>query len=189
MAALGWRKGLSAAGDVTWALKGDGFAVEMESDAAEGLSATEAEAQRLRLVVEGTAAWQLTDSTRLRKQFELGGRWDGGDADKGYGAEVGGSVVYQDTERGIEGEARGRYLLAHQSDGFEEWGGGPDDAVRPRRRRRGAVDLVVAAMGRAGERRGIAVGEARPRAAIRLGPRASWGCGWATASTNRSTRP
>ena len=38
------------------------------------------------------------------------------------GAEVGGSVAYQDTERGIEGEVRGRYLLAHQSDGFEERG-------------------------------------------------------------------
>ena len=56
MAALGWRKELGVAGDAMWALKGDGFAVEMESDAAEGLSATEAEAQRLRLVVEGAAA-------------------------------------------------------------------------------------------------------------------------------------
>ena len=122
MAALGWRKGLGAGGDVTWALKGDGFAVEMESDAVEGLPATEAGAQRLRLVVEGAAAWPLTDSARLRKQLELGGRWDGGRVDKGYGAEVGGSVAYEDTGRGIEGAARGRYLLAHQSDGFEEWG-------------------------------------------------------------------
>ena len=66
----------------------------------------------------------VSHSPELGQQFELGGRWDGGDVDKGYGAEVGGSVVYQDTERGIEGEARGRYLLAHQSDGFEEWGAG-----------------------------------------------------------------
>ena len=62
------------------------------------------------------------DSARLRTQLELGGRWDGGRVDKGYGAEVGGSVAYQDTARGIEGVARGRYLLAHRSDGFEERG-------------------------------------------------------------------
>ena len=123
MAALGWRKDLGGSGDdIAWALKGDGFAVEMESDAVEGLPATEAEARRLRLVVEGAAAWALTDSMRLRKQLEFGGRWDDGSIDKGYGAEVGGSVAWEDTGRGIEGEARGRYLLGHRSDGFKEWG-------------------------------------------------------------------
>ena len=122
-----------------------------------GLPATEAGAERLRLVVEGAAARPLTDSARLRTQLELGGRWDGGYVDKGYGAEIGGSVAYQDTERGIEGEVRGRYLLAHQSDGFEERGASLTVAVRPRRRWGGAVDLVVTAMGRAGERGGSAV--------------------------------
>ena len=103
-------------------LKGDGFAVEMESDAAEGLPATKAKAQRLRLIVEGTAEWPLTDSARLRTQLELGGRWDGGSIDRGYGTELSGGVAYLDTEQGIEGEVRGRYLLAHQSDGFEDRG-------------------------------------------------------------------
>ena len=122
MAATGWRKELGAAGDLSWALKGDGFAVEMESDAAEGLPATKAKAQRLRLIVEGTAEWPLTDSARLRTQLELGGRWDGGSIDRGYGTELSGGVAYLDTEQGIEGEVRGRYLLAHQSDGFEDRG-------------------------------------------------------------------
>ena len=122
MAALGWRRGLGDAGGVSWALKGDGFAVRMESDAVEGLRAVKAGAQRLRLAVEGESLWPLTDSARLRTQFEAGGRWDGGCVGEGYGAEVGASVGYEDPERGIQGEARWRYLLAHQAEGFKERG-------------------------------------------------------------------
>ena len=43
---------------------------------------------------------------------------------KGYGAEAGGGVAYADARLGLEAEARGRYLLAHQSAGFEESGAG-----------------------------------------------------------------
>ena len=124
MAALGGRKELGAAGDVDWALKGDGVAVRMKSDATRGLSAADAGTQRLRLLVEGSADWGLTEHARLRPRLEFGGRWDGGRLDKGFGQELGGGATYADARLGLEAEARGRYLLAHRSSGFEEWSAG-----------------------------------------------------------------
>ena len=124
MAALGGRKELGGAGGVSWALKGDGVAVGMESDAAAGLHATKPATQRLRLLVEGAADWAVSEHGRLRPRVEFGGRWDGGDFGRGYGAEVGGGLAYADTRLGLEAEARGRYLLAHKAAGFEESGAG-----------------------------------------------------------------
>ena len=76
----------------------------------------------MRMMVEGAKEWSLGGHGRLRPKLELGGRWDGGRVETGYGAEVGGGLEYADTRLGIEVEARGRYLLAHRSDGFEERG-------------------------------------------------------------------
>ena len=122
MAALGGREELGATGGVDWALKRDGFAVRMKSDAARGLSATAAGARRLRLLVEGSADWRPTEHASLRPRLGFGGRWDGGRPDEGFGQELGGGVAWADTRLGLEAEARGRYLLAHRSSGFEEWG-------------------------------------------------------------------
>ena len=53
--------------------------------------------------------------------FEIGGRWDGGKAETGVGAELGGGLEYAHTKLGLGIEARGRYLLEHQM-AFDEWG-------------------------------------------------------------------
>ena len=57
----------------------------------------------------------------LRPSVEAGVRWDGG---SGAAAEVNGGVEYKHAGLGLSLEATGRYLVAHQADGFEEWGGG-----------------------------------------------------------------
>ena len=59
---------------------------------------------------------------RLRSELELGGRWDGGRVEKGYGVEVGGGVKYADARMGLEVEVEGRYLLGHRSEEFRERG-------------------------------------------------------------------
>ena len=122
MLALGWRKELRGAEGVEWALKGDGFVMGMASDAAPLLPATKSRAQRLRVAVEGAREWRLGAHGRLRPKLELGGRWDDGRVETGYGTEVGGAVEYADTRSGVEVEARGRYLLTHRADGFRERG-------------------------------------------------------------------
>ena len=122
LVAMGWRKALGGMPGMQWALKGDGFAVEMDSDAAPLLPAVRARAQRLRLVLESAMEWSLAGHGRLRTEVEFGGRWDGGDAERGYGSEVGGSVEYVDPRLGVELQGRGRYLLGHESAGFRAWG-------------------------------------------------------------------
>ena len=122
LVAMGWRKALGGMPGMQWALKGDGFAVEMDSDAAPLLPAVRGRAQRLRLVLESAMEWSLAGHGRVRAEVEFGGRWDGGDAERGYGSEVGGSVEYVDPRLGVELQGRGRYLLGHESAGFRAWG-------------------------------------------------------------------
>ena len=55
-------------------------------------------------------------------RLEVGGRWDGGSDVDGFGSEVGGGVALAHVGLGLELSASGRYLLAHQAEGFEEWG-------------------------------------------------------------------
>ena len=120
--ALGWRQELEAWQEVEWALKGDGFVVEVDSEAAWMLPATRAGVQRLRLMLESGTEWSVAEHGRLRTKVEFGGRWDGGDAQRGYGSEVGGSLEYVDSRLGVGIEGRGRYLLGHESQGFRAWG-------------------------------------------------------------------
>ena len=122
MLALGWRKELGDGEGVEWALKGDGFMVEMESEDARLLPGTKSGVQRLRMTVEGGKEWSVGEHGRLRTEMELGGRWDGGRVEKGYGTEAGGGVKYADARMGLEVEVKGRYLLGHRSEEFRERG-------------------------------------------------------------------
>ena len=52
----------------------------------------------------------------------LGLRADGGDADKGAGAELGVGLEYSNSRLGLRAQWRAQGLLAHSASGFEEWG-------------------------------------------------------------------
>ena len=58
----------------------------------------------------------------LTPSVELGVRRDGGDAETGYGADIGAGLSWSDPERGISADIRARGLLAHEADGFSEHG-------------------------------------------------------------------
>ena len=49
-------------------------------------------------------------------------RHDGGDAETGFGADIGASLAWSDAKRGLSAELRGRGLLAHEAEGFWERG-------------------------------------------------------------------
>ena len=95
----------------------------METVAARRLPEARGIAKRLRLRVEGRTEWEVSSVSQVASALDVGGRWDGGDAETGLGAEVGGSVAYAHTELGLAVDARGRYLLAHRESALEEWGG------------------------------------------------------------------
>ena len=127
MAALGGRGELASWRGLGLALKGDALVVGMEGSAwargdLAGLPKVDGNASRLRVMMEGRREWRASERSQLGLSLEFGGRWDGGDADKGMGAELGGGLEYRHTAWGLSVSARGRYLLEHSARAFEEWG-------------------------------------------------------------------
>ena len=120
LAAGGVRQEVAASAGL--AVKADVFHVVLASDAQVDLPAAEATATRARMLVEWQSEWTLSQSARLRPRVELGGRWDGGSDVGGLGTEMGGGISLVHVGLNLELSAAGRYLLAHQAAGFEEWG-------------------------------------------------------------------
>ena len=117
----------SSAYDV--ALKSDAFLVRMDADAADR-PALETMTSRLRLQLEGGRPVEL-ESGRMLPSLEVGVRHDGGDAETGLGLEVGGSLDYTHSQRGVALQATARRLLVHQVSGYEEWGLGGSLNIDP----------------------------------------------------------
>ena len=120
LAAGGIRQDVTAARGL--AVKADLFHVALVSDAQMGLPAARATATRARLLLEWKSEWAASASSRIRPRLELGGRWDGGSDVGGLGTEMGGGISLAHVGLGLELTGAGRYLLAHQAAGFEEWG-------------------------------------------------------------------
>ena len=127
MAAAGLRGVLVDGGTdgPTLAAKTDAMIVRTASDAVSGsggMAAAEAEVTRLRLGLEGLQPIRLADGATLTPSVEIGVRQDGGDAETGFGVDIGGGLAWSDTRRGISAEFRGRGLLTHEANGFRERG-------------------------------------------------------------------
>ena len=58
----------------------------------------------------------------LEPTFEAGLRHDGGDAETGYGIDIGGGLRWADPGLGLSAEVSGRGLLAHEASGFSDRG-------------------------------------------------------------------
>ncbi len=143
LAAGGWRSGLVRWGEYELALKGDAFAVGLGADTLPEMT----DVERLRVLLEGRADWALAAGSRLGLSVEAGGRLDAGAAEGGLGAEIGGGVAYRYAPWGVGVEARGRYLVAHQEEGFEDWGASLALRVDPGERDRGLSVTVAPAWG------------------------------------------
>ena len=111
--------GLLSGGGLSLALKGDGFFTGITSG--DGLPATEAHAWRARLLLEGGLEWRPGDS-RLSATIALGGRFDGGDAENGAGAEGAAALSYLHAGTGLGLGGRGRLLVLHEDQGLHDWG-------------------------------------------------------------------
>ena len=86
LGAVGAQGALTDAGEtggVDLVLKGDAFLVQMESARAPNTEATQADASRLRLALEGSRTFALGESAALTPGLEVGLRHDGGDAETG----------------------------------------------------------------------------------------------------------
>ena len=126
LAALGGRSVLVAApadGGLELAATSDAMVVQTTSDEVRGsvgrsLAASEAEVTRIRLGLEG--AWRGIGS--IVPSFEIGVRQDGGDAETGFGADIGAGLAWSDPAHGIAADVRARGLLTHEDSSFRERG-------------------------------------------------------------------
>ena len=100
------------------------------------LAASDSDATRLRLGLEGS--WRIaldgagpseTEGAGLRAggaslvpTLELGARHDGGDAETGFGLELGGGLAWSDPALGLTLDVSGRTLLAHEDDDLKDRG-------------------------------------------------------------------
>ena len=86
------------------------------------LAPARATVSRLRLGLEGSRTIRLGGGAALTPSLEIGVRHDGGDAETGFGLDLGGGLALSDPKRGLQAELRGRGLLAHESKGFRDLG-------------------------------------------------------------------
>ena len=151
MGALGVRGSLldpSRAGGLDLALRSDVLWMVMDSARAHNLAATEAEASRLRLVLEGSRPVALAGGGSFTPSLEIGLRHDGGDAETGTGVEVGGRLRYA-SAWGLSIEASVRGLLAHEAQDYTEWGASGALRFDPGKQGRGLTAAIVPTWGAA----------------------------------------
>ena len=122
MAALGLRGVVlpaERANGFELAVRTDAMAVWTDSDAAGDMLAAETETSRLRLTLEGSRAFEAGDGGSLVPTLELGLRHDDGDAERGFGLELGARLAYAAPGGGLAVEGHVRGVLAHEDEGYE----------------------------------------------------------------------
>ena len=77
---------------------------------------------RFRTGLEASRGYSFQRGLSLQPILEVGLRRDGGDAETGAGADVGGGLIVSDRSSGLSADLRVRMLLAHQDEGFREQG-------------------------------------------------------------------
>ena len=96
------------------------------------LAASASEVTRLRLGLEGSWAVALDDEgASVTPRLSFGVRHDGGDAETGFGADIGGGVTLAMPARGLSVSLEGRGLLTHEADGLSDSGFGGTIAWDP----------------------------------------------------------
>ena len=111
-------------GGVDLAQRADAFLVQMASAAVPDMAATQTEASRLRLLLEGSRTFVVDGRDRtLTPGLELGLRHDGGDAETGMGVEAGAGLQLRRSRVPAGGRgARPDAAHAHRS-GIRQMGG------------------------------------------------------------------
>ena len=121
MMAFGGKRELSRGDRVDWSLNADGYAVELKADGVlDELRPANAHAERLRVLFEARTELGASERGHNQIRFEFGGRWDGGSASSGLGADVAAAFTHRNAATGLNLEANGRYTLAHGAKNFEE---------------------------------------------------------------------
>ena len=113
------------------ALTSDALWARASSDRTRDLAASDSDATRLRLGLEGSYRMALDgdgsspgagSGASLVPKVELGARHDGGDAETGFGVELSGGLAWNDPALGLSLDVSGRTLLTHDNDDLKDRG-------------------------------------------------------------------
>ena len=129
----------------------DALTVQTTSEAVADLASSDANITRLRLGLEATRPVPLANGASLLPSLELGIRQDRGDAETGFGMELGAGLAWTDPERGISADLKGRTLLTHTDEAFQEQGLAVSFAWEPSPSNRGPSFSVSHAVGATAE--------------------------------------
>ena len=113
------------------AVTSDALWTRTSSEKTRDLAASESDATRLRLGLEGGYRMALEGGGHLTPKLEIGARHDGGDAETGFGVELGGGIAWVDPGLGLSLDVSGRTLLAHGDDDLKDRGYAASLAYRP----------------------------------------------------------
>ena len=145
----GVRTVLSRRGSNEVGLRADAFTAQLETDASGDIGEVRGEAHRARLMLEWVHDRELSVGRSLSLKAEAGGRFDGGDADRGSGVETGFRLGYLDTNSGLDVAMHGRVLVVHASD-YRDWGLGVQASWDPGEKQRGFRVSVTSTRGQDG---------------------------------------
>ena len=104
------------------ALTSDALWTRTSSEKTRDLAASDSDVTRLRLGLEGSYRLALEGDGHLTPKLELGARHDGGDAETGFGVELGGGLAWSAPGLGLSLDVSGRTLLAHEDDDLKDRG-------------------------------------------------------------------
>ena len=113
------------------ALTSDALWARTSSEKTRDLASSESDATRLRLGLEGSYRFATEGGGEFVPKLEVGARHDGGDAETGFGVELGGGIAWRDPRLGLSLDVSGRTLLAHDNDDLEDRGVSAALAYRP----------------------------------------------------------
>ena len=125
MAAAGMRGDLleaPAEGGPALAATSDALWARTSSENTRDLAASRSDVTRLRVGLEGSYRVALDGGGSLVPKLEVGARHDGGDAETGFGVELGGGLKWTDPGMGLILDLSGRTLLAHGNDDLKDRG-------------------------------------------------------------------
>ena len=145
----GVRSVLTRRGSNEVGLRADVFWAQLETDATDDIAKVSGEAHRGRLMLEWVHDRALSVGRSLSLKAEAGGRFDGGDAERGSGVETGVRLGYLDANHGLDVALRGRVLVVHESD-YRDWGVGVQASWDPGEKQRGFRASVTSTRGQDG---------------------------------------
>ncbi len=104
------------------AVTSDALWTRTSSEKTRDLATSDSDATRLRLGLEGSYRMALEGGGSLVPKLEIGARHDGGDAETGFGVEIGGGIAWSDPALGLSFDVSGRTLIAHGNDDLKDRG-------------------------------------------------------------------